>query len=995
MKNPIIRFVDTLFNFLTISIPQGISIIDQVHFLLNRLIRMSIIGFILAEIVMIYMQISFSRQVILLSGLLFLLLVDFLLKKNQVMTATRTLIFGAWFVTVIGTLRNGGLFAPVFCSFHFLITLSALFGLRYILATLLIFVPVFGYVVLFLMKNSMIPLTVMNTELANMAFITHTIIAFSIGYFVYNITHLNHNALEGIEKEIFARKILNERLQRTNSNLEQLVEERTKQILQDMNIRQELENKYRSLVENIPDTILLIDLENKIQFVNRIDSRLNVKDLIGRSTYEFVNPKFHQIMKEKREEALNTKKSQSYEMQIHFPNGETNYFISHICPLLKDNIVTNFIIISRDITPGKRLEEELKSKNVFIKKITDSVPSLIGYWDHELRCRFANHAYMKWFGYPSDKIIGMKMKDLLGEEVYQRTEPFALNALKGISQRFENRIIRPNGEVGYLRGQYIPDIVDGEVKGTFVLVNDITDLKLSEISLKEANELNIKSKEAAEVANRAKTEFLANMSHEIRTPMNAILGFSEILGNRIEDSELKHFIDSITSSGKILLKIINDILDISKIEAGKMDLVYSPVHMDKLFEDMKLVFRQKLEEKKIDFYLEIDSSLPSAILIDETKLRQVLLNLVGNAIKFTDEGYIKVTANQLYLYPSSNTIDLLIGIDDTGKGIPKKNREKIFEAFSQVEGQDHNKYGGTGLGLTISKKLVTLMNGDITLSSEVGVGTTFAVVFKGLEIWDEKTNDTVPNLVEPNLNLEFKKATVLIVDDISLNRSLIKQYLKSYSNLSIIEAENGKIAVDLANEHLPDLILMDMKMPVLGGAEAIQILRSSERTAKIPVIAITASAFEDDRIEINEIAQDFLAKPINQKSLLISLMKFLKYNNVDCLKKEEPILVKDIRQEYGNLQGLYETVKDFLKKSTQLQISTDITECILFSQEMYDAGSKYQYKPLIQWAKCLEDSSRKFDIYKINQSLRDFSEIVDVIKSGLQPLNQENNMDNN
>ncbi|MCP4110965.1 MAG: response regulator [Desulfobacteraceae bacterium] len=324
---------------------------------------------------------------------------------------------------------------------------------------------------------------------------------------------------------------------------------------------------------------------------------------------------------------------------------------------------------------------------------------------------------------------------------------------------------------------------------------------------KELKESQVK----ADAANRAKSEFLANMSHELRTPLNAVTGFCELLSSLVSDKKQKSYLNAIKTAGKSLLTLITDILDLSEIEAGMMEIHLEPVNPQIIFNEIEHIFRLKITDKNLQFITEIDKELPTALILDETRLRQILLNLVGNAVKFTEQGHIRLSVKKIYKTGDKSSIDLIISVEDTGIGIPEQDQATIFESFKQQYGHDAKKFGGTGLGLSISKRLTEIMNGRISVRSTVGVGSAFEITLRDVNISSAEISAIACDIE----NTSFEKAKVLVVDDIESNRDMLNEVLVMV-NLEVLTAENGQEAVLLAREYQPDIILMDIRMPVMG-----------------------------------------------------------------------------------------------------------------------------------------------------------------------------------
>ncbi|HSH65122.1 MAG TPA: ATP-binding protein, partial [Bacteroidia bacterium] len=380
------------------------------------------------------------------------------------------------------------------------------------------------------------------------------------------------------------------------------------------------------------------------------------------------------------------------------------------------------------------------------------------------------------------------------------------------------------------------------------------------------NEL-IMAKQVAEESVILKEAFLANMSHEIRTPMNAIIGFTDLLLKRKLPEKELDYVQTIKKSGENLLRIINDILDVSKIDSGMMEFEEHPISIKEIFASLSSMLSQKAKEKKLTLIFSYDEDLPDTILGDPTRLTQVILNLVGNAIKFTKSGRIEVFAK--LLKEENERYQIEFSVKDTGIGISEDKLKFVFERFSQAETHTTRNYGGTGLGLSIAKQLVTLQGGTMSVSSELGKGSSFSFILNF-----KKTEKMYINYQWNNSTLDEErlgKLNVLIVEDNPINIKFILSLFADYK-IQIDVAENGKLAIDKVKKNAYDLILMDIEMPEMNGYVTTSIIRH-ELNNNIPIIAMTAHAMAGEQDKCLALGMDdYISKPINANLLFEKML---------------------------------------------------------------------------------------------------------------------------
>jgi len=474
--------------------------------------------------------------------------------------------------------------------------------------------------------------------------------------------------------------------------------------------------------------------------------------------------------------------------------------------------------------------------------------------------------------------------------------------------------------------------------------------------------INQERKKAKE-SNRLKSEFVANISHEIRTPLNAVIGFSQLLqkGENLKEND-KKYLDSILEGGKSLLGLINDVLDLSKIESSEIKLTPVKVNIEKLVREVAELFTQSVNEKGISLQYKTATNLYPLLLLDELRLKQVLFNIIGNAVKFTQNGSIKIYVKTLK--NTDNFVNLEISVQDSGIGIKKEEQEKVFESFVQQNNQDYHKYRGTGLGLSISKKLVNLMGGEISLKSEENKGSCFIVTIPNVSKVDNFDDTKLSNSVV----VQFQTCNVLVVDNEKLNRELLTQMLEDEKLIPFI-AKNGKEALEVLDKNRIDLIFMDINMPVMDGMECTEKIKENENLKDIPIISFSASIDLNNQKFQKEFFNDSLPKP------------FIYEDFIEILKKYVPFRVKESKTIIDkNIPKIQDT--ELLKMVKKAQKSGSLQQVKEINTKIQEITKSEKNDYLLTLSEDIDLALKNFDIKKIKSSLNELENLIKESENG-------------
>ena len=661
-----------------------------------------------------------------------------------------------------------------------------------------------------------------------------------------------------------------------------------------------LEQQYEIIFNNTNDAIFLLDVDkdDQIRFLklNRTHEELTglkTEDIKGKTPIEVFGEEFGSILEKNYRLCLKKKENIKYEEELDLPRGK-KYWSTSLSPVIQNGRVVKIVGTARDITSRKKSEKQVKKLKNRLELATSSAG--IGIWElnlksddlywndnmfelYEMAKETENNQYKQWVDniHPEDReATNNKFKNAVSQN-------------KDYQDEF--RVLTPAGEIKYIKafGRIFTDFETSDK--IMVGINyDITQQKKAEKRQKEyAKELELKNfelkqaQEEAVQASKAKSEFLATMSHEIRTPMNSIIGMAEILSDTDLNNQQKNYLEILINASDNLLNLINDILDLSKIESGMIEIEELEFSLNQLTDSLVDLFAKQAFDKGIEFLYFIDNDVPKNLKGPANRLRQILINLLGNAVKFTDAGEVELKIS-LDKYMSKNQDDFAIlefKVRDTGIGIKPEDQKKIFSSFTQVDSSNTRQYGGTGLGLAISKRLIEMIDGSLELESTYGEGSTFSfkVPFK-LSNEDNKIFSTYKNL-------DLTSKRILIVDDNNTNLMILDKNL-SFLNARLEKFQDpGKVLEHLKSDQDYDLIITDFFMPEINGYQLAKMIKEDLKLINIPIIMLT-SDYEQEYQYTNfeKYLNIKITKPVKRQALYNSICEVLSCEIKSPEKKE-------------------------------------------------------------------------------------------------------------
>jgi len=631
--------------------------------------------------------------------------------------------------------------------------------------------------------------------------------------------------------------------------------------------------------------------------------------------------------------------------------------------------------LTRQIQRMQQLESLLHQQEQRLRLALEASDQGLWDWNPQTGERYCDPSWWRMLGYEPgefDPSGSFWREQVVHPEDWPAVERAVARRLKGERVTHEYRARCKDGSLIWIRaGGYV---VDWDAEGRPVRM---TGTNINVTDLKEKERLLDASRSMAEASNSSKSEFLANMSHEIRTPINIILGYSQLLAQEVSDARLQNFIHSIASSSQTLLHLLNDLLDLAKIESGKLHIRTAPFDVRDLLEELRRLFADEAELKGLQLKVEIPAPVPRQLMLDGARLRQILMNLLGNAIKFTHRGEVVMRLTAQLQAPG--IYHLAFAVQDTGPGIPASELQSIFVAFYQ---QPIDQGSGVGLGLSVSQRLAHMMGGMLQAESTVGVGSLFTLTLAEVAL--------VEGAPAPTLAVARAAAPeplILIADDHAPNCSLLSDALEDLPVRCII-AHNGQEARLKAGQLLPHLVFLDLKMPVMSGLEAARLMRADALTRHLVLVAMTASPLADSLTETEQAYfDDVLQKPLHLHDLMRIVHRFLPGLTPDPPSPLRPATHADFwafserrlpPEEQAYLQGLLQVIAYDLKPHWQrIQTSLLLGEVADFAERVRQQAHTYHSSVLLRYAESLHQALEQVDVKQMRLLLAQFPRLAD------------------
>ena len=730
---------------------------------------------------------------------------------------------------------------------------------------------------------------------------------------------------------------------------------------------------YLKTFKNFPSIVRKTDIDGNTIYIDKKWSRFTGKseeEGLGLKWLNFVHPEDRDKCYEIQKSYFNKRQPYDSEYRLLHNNGEYRWIETGNRPFYNINgEFDGYIIKWIDITERKIAEDRLKKYKILYQKARDIIIVL----EMDGRISDVNEAGINTYGYSWEEMTALSIFDFREQGLLAHEQIEAVNREELF---FETKHKRKDGTWLPVEVSANATMINGK-RVILSIIRDITERKKAENILKQ-------SKEESEIANKAKTEFLANMSHEIRTPLNGIVGMVNLTLLTQLNHEQKENLMIVKSCSISLLKVINDILDFSKMEAGKLEIENINFDIKKLIEETIKAHSPLAIVKGIELNYAFSSTMPQFLVGDPCRLKQILNNLIGNAIKFTQSGEVWLIVKKINM--EDNIFEIQFSIEDSGIGIAEENIGKIFESFSQVDGSFTRRFGGAGLGLAISKQLSEMMGGRIWVESKKGIGSKFYLTLK----FDAGYKIETPKIEPSQVKKIDRPCNVLLTEDDKVNQMVVTRILNEHG-YSVDIANNGLEAVEMCENNFYDVILMDIQMPELDGIEATKRIRANEKDKHTPIIAITAYALKGDREKfLSQGMDEYVSKPIDSEDLFSAINKCMPMhkNHEDlsdikiCFDESGEVILTSEEVKHISERKVYlvEELSGLIKTLNATLMTSDIKSIECLAHNIKNLSNEIGIEELRIISFKMELAARRGDFNKIMEKAKKIEHIFEVFK---------------